>query len=160
MAFRPWTVRPASGILTLVAVPSSNVTEVLTRVLGVSRPSTVSSAYLFGGHAEGRAHADSDIDVGVLLDRVRCPTARSRFEVGIRLAASLAADLHCSDIDIVVLNDAPASLAARIVVHGIRIYCANDEVDHAFRRDSQLLAADLEPFLRRARQLKLASIAR
>jgi hypothetical protein len=36
--------------------------------------------------------------------------------------------------------------------------CSDPEADHAFRRDSQLRAADLEPFLRRARALKLEAL--
>lgn len=40
----------------------------------------VVSAYLFGSFAEGRQHAQSDIDIGVLLDRERFPTPSERFE--------------------------------------------------------------------------------
>ena len=36
----------------------------------------VAAVYLFGSHAEGRAHRDSDVDVGVLLDPTRPATAR------------------------------------------------------------------------------------
>lgn len=42
------------------------------------------SAYLFGSHAAGRAHRESDIDVAVLLDWARYPTARERFEARLR----------------------------------------------------------------------------
>jgi predicted nucleotidyltransferase len=31
----------------------------------------VVAAYLFGSHASGRAHRESDVDVGVLLDRAQ-----------------------------------------------------------------------------------------
>jgi hypothetical protein len=41
------------------------------------------------------------------------------------------------------------------VTTGLRVSCADPEADHAFVRDTQLHAADLEPFLRRARRLKL-----
>ena len=37
---------------------------------------------------------------------------------------------------------------------------ANTAADHDFVRDTQLRAADLEPFLRRARKIKLRAIAR
>lgn len=49
-------------------------------------------------------------------------------------------------------------MSARIVTTGKRLTCANREIDHAFVRDSQLRAADLEPFLRRMRDIKLRAI--
>ena len=33
------------------------------------------AAYLFGSHAEGRPHRESDVDLGVLLDRSAHPAA-------------------------------------------------------------------------------------
>lgn len=118
------------------------------------------AAYLFGSHAEDRAHRESDVDIGLLLDRREHATSAARFEERLRLAARLAAALGRSDLDLVILNDAPPGLARRIVLDGRRIVCSDPEAEHAFRRDVQLLAADLEPFLRRARALKLAALAR
>ena len=40
----------------------------------------VISAYVFGSHAEGRTHRESDVDVAVLLDRARYPDEASRFD--------------------------------------------------------------------------------
>ena len=51
-------------------------------------------------------------------------------------------------------------MARHAVTTGLRVSCADPEADHAFVRDTQLRAADLEPFLRRARRLKLDAIAR
>ena len=48
------------------------------------------SPYLFGSHAEGRSHRESDIDVAVLLRHAAHPTARERFEVRLRLSSWLA----------------------------------------------------------------------
>jgi hypothetical protein len=59
-----------------------------------------------------------------------------------------------------VLNDAPPPLARHIVISGRRLLCTDPEADHAFVRDVQLRAADLEPFLRRSRRLKLEAIGR
>jgi hypothetical protein len=73
------------------------------------------------------------------------------------LIADLIAVLHCNDVDLVVLNDAPPLLARRIVLEGLRVHCADGEAEHAFRRDVQLRAADLAPFLQRARARLLAS---
>jgi predicted nucleotidyltransferase len=65
----------------------------------------VDSAYLFGGHAAGRAHRQSDVDVAVLLSRQRYPDRASRFDRRLQLTADLIAHLHRNDVDLVVLND-------------------------------------------------------
>ena len=67
--------------------------EQLARRLMESRPHGVASAYLFGSHAAGRAHRESDVDVGVLLAWNAHPTARARFEVRLSLTADLQAAL-------------------------------------------------------------------
>lgn len=118
------------------------------------------SAYLFGSMADDRAHRESDIDVGVLLSRDRYPTPRKRFDERVRLSARLVQELKHELLDVVILNDAPPLLGRRIITDGIRVFCADREADHAFVRDVQLRAADLEPFLRRAARVKLAAIRR
>jgi predicted nucleotidyltransferase len=118
------------------------------------------SAYLFGSHADGRAHAESDVDVAVLLDRRTFPSVQKRFEQRIELIGALGPALRTNGVDLVVLNDAPPHLVRRIMLDGLRIFCSDAALDHAARRDAQLRAADLEPFLRRARVVKLRAIAR
>jgi predicted nucleotidyltransferase len=116
------------------------------------------SCYLFGSFAENRAHRDSDVDVGVLLDRRAYASKADRFEARLKLISLLATSLSPRQPDVVVLNDAPSGLAARIVTTGIRTICRDSENDRAFQRDSQLRAADIEPFLRRMRSIKLDAI--
>lgn len=140
--------------------PRGSFAPALSDLFAAGAPDTVVAAYLFGAHAERRAHRESDVDVGVLLRRERLPTSRERFDEGVRLAAWLATELHEPLIDLVVLDDAPATFATRVVTVGVRVYCADAAVEHAFRRDAQLRAADLAPFLRRVRQLKLEAIRR
>ena len=111
------------------------------------------SVYLFGSVAEGRDHRESDVDVGVLLDRGRYPTADERFEVRLRLLTDFS-DTVRRQADVVILNDAPPLLARAVIYRGRRIYCTELELDHAFVRDTQLLAADLEPWLRRMRAIE------
>ncbi len=135
-----------------------DVADALARALEELAGPHVRSAYLFGSHAAGRAHRESDVDVGVLiswkLDRGQ------RFEERVRLAGALPGRLGGRPVDVVVLNDAPPLLGRRVVLDGRRVFCANPEADHAYRRDVQLRAADLEPFLRRTRRLKLEALAR
>jgi predicted nucleotidyltransferase len=143
-----------------IAVPNASALDVagaLARALEELAGPHVSSAYLFGSHAAGRAHRESDVDVGVLvswmLDRAQ------RFEERVRLAGALPGRLGGRPVDVVVLNDAPPHLGRRVVLDGRRVFCADPEADHAYRRDMQLRAADLEPFLRRTRRLKLEALA-
>ena len=123
-------------------------------------PSGVVAAWLFGSHVEGRAHRESDVDVGVLLDRRAHPTATDRFEAALALHADLSTALALPRLDLVVLNDVPPGLAAHVVTAGVRVGCGDAEGEHAFRRDAQRRAADLRPWLARMRRLKLEAIAR
>lgn len=126
----------------------------------LAREPAVVSVYLFGSHAHNRAHRESDVDVAVLLDREMAATARARFDLRLRLAAELIAALHCNNIDLVVLNDTPPTIARAIVTHGRSVFCRDREADHAFVRTTLLRAADLEPFLRRTRAVKLDALRR
>ena len=134
------------------------VRVLLTEALGQQIRGIV-SAYLFGSVAEGRAHLESDVDVGILLDRAVYPRAADRFDVRIRGVGSLRAALG-READVVILNDAPPQLARHIMATGDRVLLNDPAVDHAFRRTTMSRAADLEPFLRRARQVKLQSLDR
>lgn len=120
----------------------------------------VVSAYLFGSHAAGRPHRESDIDVGVLLDRRRHPSREERFEVRVRLGSDLIDALDSNDVDVVVLNDAPPLLGRRVVTEGRRVFRADPEADHRYVRDVQLRAADLLPFLERTRRIKREALRR
>ena len=135
---------------------SESLIQTVHQRLATSAEDEVVSAFLFGSRVEGRGHRESDVDVAVLLrpelDR------RQRFETRLRLTSELIAALHFNDIDLVVLNDAPPLLARRIVLDGERVYCADAEADHAFRRDVQLRAADLAPFIERGRRALLAAV--
>ena len=137
-----------------------NLRSVLTRAFTEAAPHGLVSAYLFGSHARGRSHAESDIDVGVLLHRALFPTPRERFAERVRYTSWLIGVLGVNEVDVVILNDAPPELGRRIVIEGQRLYCADRQLDRAFVRDVQLRAADLEPFLRRTRQVKLHALKR
>ena len=67
----------------------------------------VVAVYLFGSHAAGRSHRESDVDIGILLDRHMYATPAARFDVRVRLTATLMPALFPSAPDLVVLNDAP-----------------------------------------------------
>lgn len=134
--------------------------EPLIAVLQGPPGAGVVSVYLFGSQAEGRAHRESDVDLAVLLDRGTFPAARERFEARLLMSARFQAALGSRPVDLVVLNDAPPGLGRAIVSHGRRLFCSDVDADRAFVRDVQLKAADLDPFLRRTRRLKLEALAR
>ena len=134
--------------------------DLVRQVLTTTPVPGVVSAYVFGSVALGRSHAESDIDVGVLLDRRRYPDERSRFDAQLELRRHLSPASIGREVDLVVLNDAPPVLGRRIVASGARVFCGDALVDHAFQRDVQLRAADLDPFLRRMRQTLHAGLLR
>jgi predicted nucleotidyltransferase len=142
------------------AAGPSEIVSTLERLLRDTPAPTLVSAYLFGSHAAGRAHRESDVDIGILLERRAYPTSEARFRERVRFSAWAVGALHQNAVDVVVLNDAPPHLARHIVTPGRRVFCRDPEADHAFVRDIQLRAADLEPFLRRVRRIKLDALAR
>ncbi len=118
----------------------------------------VVSVYLFGSVARNRAHRDSDVDVGVLLDRRIHPRPVDRFEVQLRLTTALQAAAG-RPVDLVVLNDAPPHLCRHVMCEGRRLLLVEPEQDHAHRRLALSRSADLEPFLQRTRAVTLAAVA-
>lgn len=136
----------------------SEVEISLRRYFETTAPRGVASAYLFGSHAAGRPHRESDVDVALLFDYGRAPDRAARAEAAVQLNAEVVGATHVNDVDVVVLNDAPPELAARVVSDGRRVYCANADLDWAFRRTALLRRADIRPFLERTRRVKLRAI--
>jgi len=139
---------------------SPDLADTLSGAFDVTHVLGVISAYLFGRHAAGTAHRESDIDVGVLLDWKAFPDAAARFDERVRLGAALGGALHRNDVDVVILNDAPPQFARHVLTTGRRVFCCDAGADHAFLRTTLSRAADVEPFLRRTRRVKLAAIRR
>jgi len=123
-------------------------------------PEGLIAAYLFGSHAEGRAHRESDVDVAVALDFSVWPDEAGRFDERVRLSAELISVTGSNEVDVVVLNDAPPLLARRIVLEGRRVHCSNPEAERRFRHNVVFRAADLEPWLERQRRRTLEALLR
>lgn len=84
----------------------------------------VAFAYLFGSHATGDATPRSDIDVAVhLTEDTDVDTLALRF----RLAGVLERAIGRGPVEVVVLDDAPLSLAGRVREQG-RVIHSRDEV--------------------------------
>ncbi|ELY61676.1 type VII toxin-antitoxin system MntA family adenylyltransferase antitoxin [Natronococcus jeotgali] len=75
-------------------------------------------AILFGSHASGEIHSQSDIDIAVELEDVQPtdPTYNERF---FGLSADLSETLETDAVDLVDLQIASPELAATIFDHGI-----------------------------------------
>lgn len=138
-------------------VDPTRIEAALQRVLAEPGAPRVASVYLFGSVAEERAHRESDVDLAVLLSRAAHPGAAERFDAGLRLAGALQAELGRT-VDLLVLDDAPPLLGRHVVTHGRRLLCRDDAADFAYVCGVQLRAADLEPWLRRMRAIKLEAL--
>lgn len=73
--------------------------------------SNIIFAYLFGGLAKGAKSALSDIDIAVYI---RDTSAIAEYKLNLFL--KLSDILHTSEIDIVILNTAPESIAGRVLL--------------------------------------------
>lgn len=101
----------------------------------------VVAAYIFGSHAEGRAHTRSDIDIAILLQQ---RDDIDYFDRRLTLMSALE-DFADAETDVVVLNSAPPLLQHQILKHGRLFY----ERDRAARVEFSVRAmqryADLKP---------------
>lgn len=143
---------------TIVAV--ATIDERVAKLLSDRHRPGIVSVYLFGSRASGREHRESDLDLGALLDWKAHPNPLERFEERLALIALFSGVLPGREVDLVVLNDAPPVLGRRIVTGGRRLFCSDPQADHAFVRDVQLRAADVAPFLKRTRSVKLSALGR
>jgi uncharacterized protein len=138
--------------------PEAPAEDELRAAAGVFEQSPdVLVGYAFGSRVQGRAHRESDLDLAVLLDWGALPDRAARSERQIELIGELIGAAKINEIDLVVLNDAPPLLARDIVREGRLLHAASQSHVHDLLRDVQLRAADLEPFVRRARQRLLES---
>lgn len=137
-----------------------SVADRVARYFASHSPQGVAAAYLFGSHARGSPHAESDVDIGLVLHVARFPDRASRDRLGLGLSTGLIEATHCNALDVVVLNDASPELSATVVTQGRRVYLSDPDVDRDFRRTAQLRYADLRPFLERTRRTKLEAIRR
>ena len=122
-------------------------------------PSELVSAYLFGSEARGRAHRESDVDVGLLFDRPKSRAADSRGWTRVDWIGKLEGALGGRAVDVVDLAEAPPLLARAIVEDGIRVYCRDAKIDGEFRLTARSRAFDLAPWWQRIERLKLEALA-
>ena len=69
---------------------------------------SVELGYLFGSRSRGEGGRLSDIDVAIYLDESL--SVSERFDLRLRLMSEIASLLKTGKVDLVVMNDSPASL--------------------------------------------------
>ncbi len=77
----------------------------------------VLEAYLFGSRAQGRQRPESDVDVAVYVDEARAEDGCWGYRA--MLTTELMTALATDDVDVVVLNRAPALLYHRVLRDGV-----------------------------------------
>ncbi|MGH2706187.1 MAG: type VII toxin-antitoxin system MntA family adenylyltransferase antitoxin [Actinomycetota bacterium] len=101
-------------------------------------------AYLFGSAARGRSGSLSDVDVAVLFAEGASFGTRH-----LELIDAVTEVVGSERADVVVLNEAPAALAYRVLKHGRAIVVRDERarLDHWCRTVETYL--DMEPIRRR-----------
>jgi predicted nucleotidyltransferase len=103
----------------------------------------IQAAFLFGSQASGRARADSDVDVAVLIDDAAArAAARTRLR---RVIEAFAAHVAADRLDVVILNDAPPALAFQVLKSGELAFERDRVALHRFRVRTYARHSDFEP---------------
>lgn len=133
----------------------------LERLRGAAREAfdaePVRFAYLFGSRALGHPRPSSDTDIAVYLDDEL--SSDERLAVSLRLSGRLARAAH-SQVDVVVLNDAPLPLLGSILRQRILLYRKDEPRRVAFESATFRVYTDFEPRLRAMSEDYLAAVAR
>lgn len=89
----------------------------------VLRHEPVVVAYLFGSHARGQGGPLSDVDVALLAPAVG---PRERLDLRLRVMGRLSAAARLPEVDVIVLDESPLTLAGEVVRDGIVVFSADE----------------------------------
>jgi predicted nucleotidyltransferase len=131
---------------------SPSIAKAVAGVLA-ARPAVL-AGYVFGSVASGRQRPDSDIDIAILADSrlMRKDPLRYRLD----LMSDLGSALKRSDVDVVLMNEAPPALAHNIVTKGVLVFERSRSARIAFQVRALNVFLDTEPM----RQLYLQYLKR
>ncbi len=113
-------------------------------------------AYLFGSRAAGRPRSDSDTDVAVLLDHPLAPADRRDLLLRLAEAFEPAAG---TEVDLVVLDDAPLPLRGRVLRDAVVLWSADEPRRVRYESLTRRMAADHALAFDRLDQMLLAETA-
>lgn len=126
--------------------------EALRSYFRLYPPAGLVAAFLFGSHARGAAHAESDVDVAVLLAREAYLALEAPLETRARLTAELMHATGSERVDLLWMNETPPPLNKEILEDGVTICSVDREALAEFRFYTLSRAADLKPWLDRWRR--------
>ena len=86
----------------------------------LSKRREIQAAYIFGSVASGRNRLGSDIDIAVLLNDKS--SRLNSLDYRLQLAADLNSAIGRSDVDLVILNEAPPVLAHQVLSKGQLVF--------------------------------------
>ena len=104
------------------------------------------AAYIFGSMASCRARPDSDIDIAVLVNEKNQRPNPLKYRLG--LMSELGSILGRSDVDLVLMNQAPPALAQNIITKGRLIFERSRSARVAFQVRTLNVFMDTEPMRR------------
>lgn len=129
---------------------STKLTDELRHVLSETSVPLV-AAYLFGSHASGKATADSDVDVGVLLGTPVDEEGAVLVGPLSRLRGELERALE-REVDLVDMREAPPDLIHRILRDGVLLIERDPKRRIEFEVQARNAYFDILPYLREYRR--------
>lgn len=109
----------------------------------IFRQRPVQLAYLFGSQATGQTHADSDVDIAVLLNDGL--TGDERFAERLSLIGALSQVFRTDHVDVVILNEASPLLAYEALRYGVLLYCVEEDARIEFQVRTLRVYEDTAP---------------
>ena len=109
----------------------------------MSKRREIQAAYIFGSVVSGRSRTNSDIDIAVLLNPKSLHL--KSLDYRLKLASEMSSAIGRSDVDLIILNEAPPVLAHQVVSKGQLVFerSAAARVDFQVRTVNAYL--DTEP---------------
>jgi uncharacterized protein len=103
----------------------------------------IQAVYIFGSVASGRTRPGSDVDIAVLLNPQS--SRLGSLDYRLKLAAEMSSAIRRSDVDLIVLNDAPPVLAHQVLSKGRLVFQRSPSVRVRFQIHTVNLYLDTEP---------------
>jgi len=108
----------------------------------------IAAAYQFGSTTRGQEGPLSDLDIAILVDEKRAPSALDLLRIELLLAYELQKELAVSEVDLVTLNRLRVSLQYAIFRTGKLIYEADPRYRIHFMQKVVQAYLDFEPTLK------------
>ncbi len=102
-------------------------------------------AYIFGSYGRGKPSPLSDVDIAVYLD-----DDSDLFSKKLELMGNASEILKTDEVDIVILNESPLSLAHSVLKTGKLLFCKYEKKRVEFETRANILYCDAEPLRKTA----------